>query len=50
MLIGRAVFPELLRRLLGVRAPIAERPEEATLADDVDLGALRGLVAVLLPA
>lgn len=48
-LVGRAIHPELMRCLLGVRAPIAQRPEEATLAEDVDLEPLRAIIPRLLP-
>ncbi|HTJ69542.1 MAG TPA: TetR/AcrR family transcriptional regulator [Actinospica sp.] len=48
-LIGRAVYPQLIRSLLGVDAPLAGRPDETTLADDVDLESLRAAVAALLP-
>jgi AcrR family transcriptional regulator len=49
LLIGQAVYPRLVSALLGVDAPLTERPAEATLADDVDLEALRAAVAALLP-
>ena len=49
VLVGRMIYPELMRCLLGVRAPIAERPEEATLADDIDLDPLRAIIRRLLP-
>ena len=48
-LIGRAIYPQLTRALLGVDPPLPERPEEDTLADDVDLAPLRTAVASLLP-
>lgn len=46
-LISRAVLPRLLRTLLNVEDPIKEDgpPTEATLADDVDLDAIRRLVS-----
>ncbi len=49
VLVGRTIYPELMRCLLGVRAPIAEHPETATLADDIDLRPLRATVRRLLP-
>jgi AcrR family transcriptional regulator len=49
MLVGRTIYPELMRGLLGVRAPIGEHPEAATLADDIDLEPLRATVRPLLP-
>jgi AcrR family transcriptional regulator len=49
VLVGRTVYPELIRGLLGVRAPLADPPDEAALATDVDLQALRRLVGTLLP-
>ncbi|MFE0465241.1 TetR/AcrR family transcriptional regulator [Kitasatospora sp. NPDC058965] len=49
VLVGRAVFPGLVQGLLGVREPIAERPEEATLAADVDLDRIAASVRRLVP-
>jgi AcrR family transcriptional regulator len=48
-LIGRVIYPQLTRALLGVDEPLPERPDEATLAADVDLGPLRAIVTALLP-
>jgi AcrR family transcriptional regulator len=44
-LLARTVLPRLLRTLLGVEDPIKDSPEEATLAQDVDLAAIRHLVS-----
>lgn len=49
LLFGRAVYPELVGALFGCRTPLAVRPEEETLAVDVDLEPLRVAVARLLP-
>lgn len=49
VLVGRAVYPELVRGLLGVRPTLRDRPEESALPVDVDLDALRRLVGRLLP-
>ncbi len=46
---GRVIYPRLIRALLGPADPLAERPDEAMLADDVDLAPLRAAVAALLP-
>lgn len=48
-LIGRAVYPQLIRALLGVDEPLPEHPDEAALAEDVDLEPLRAAVTALLP-
>jgi AcrR family transcriptional regulator len=48
-LLDRAVLPRLFRTLLGVEDVITRAPEEATLADDVDLDAVRRLVGAALP-
>lgn len=49
-LLGCTVLPRLFRTLLGVEDPIKDAPEEASLASDVDLAAIRRLVAAALPA
>lgn len=49
ILVGRTVYPDLLQGLLGVREPIAERPDEATLAADVDLDRIAASVRRILP-
>ena len=43
-LLARTVLPRLLRTLLGVEDPIKDSPDEAALAQDVDLAAIRQLV------
>ena len=43
-LLARSVLPRLLRTLLGVEDPIKDSPDEAALAQDVDLAAIRKLV------
>jgi AcrR family transcriptional regulator len=48
-LLGRAVLPRLFRLLLGVEEPAKARPDEASLAEDVDLPAIRGLVSSSVP-
>jgi AcrR family transcriptional regulator len=49
-LLARAVYPQLIRGLLGVDAPLPQRPEVDALATDVDLAPLRAAAAALLPA
>ncbi|WP_445525428.1 TetR/AcrR family transcriptional regulator [Streptomyces cyslabdanicus] len=49
ILIGRTVYPGLMQGLLGVRQPITERPDEATLAADVDLDRIAASVRQLVP-
>lgn len=49
-LIGSAVYPQLVGALLGAEPALAVQPKADTLADDVDLEALRSVAAVLLPA
>lgn len=44
-LLARTVLPRLLRTLLGVEDPIKDSPDEAALAQDVDLAAIRELVS-----
>jgi hypothetical protein len=50
-LLSRTVLPRLLRTLLSVDGAIAvkDAPDEACLAKDVDLNAIRRLVSVALP-
>ncbi len=43
-LLARTVLPRLLRTLLGVEDPIKDSPDEAALAQDVNLAAIRQLV------
>ncbi|WP_329059833.1 TetR/AcrR family transcriptional regulator [Amycolatopsis sp. NBC_01480] len=47
-LLGRTVYPRLFRALLGVEPPLDERPDEGSIAADVDLGAIRRALADLL--
>lgn len=49
ILVGRTVYPGLVQGLLGVREPIAERPDEAALATDVDLDRIAASVRRLVP-
>jgi AcrR family transcriptional regulator len=48
-LLDRAVLPRLLRTLLNVEDVIKDKPEDADLLEDVDLTAIRRLVAAALP-
>ncbi|MFJ9426460.1 TetR/AcrR family transcriptional regulator [Streptomyces sp. NPDC101249] len=48
-LVARAIHPELMQGLLGVREPITERPDEATLAADIDLDRIAVSVRQILP-
>lgn len=49
-LLGRTVLPRLFRVLLSVDPPIKGGPrEDTTLAEDVDLDAIRRVVAAALP-
>ncbi|MCP2170170.1 TetR/AcrR family transcriptional regulator [Goodfellowiella coeruleoviolacea] len=48
-LLGRAVLPRLFRTLLNVEDPVKDEPDEAVLAEHVDLDAIRRLVSVTLP-
>ncbi|GAA0364752.1 TetR/AcrR family transcriptional regulator [Microbispora corallina] len=48
-LLDRTVLPRLLRTLLNVEEAIKDTPEDATLAEDVDLAAIRRLVFAALP-
>jgi AcrR family transcriptional regulator len=52
VLLSRTVLPQLFRTLLGVGNVIerAESPNETALAEDVDLDAIRAMVAPVLPA
>lgn len=50
-LLGRTVLPRLFRTLLGVDAPLKDvPPEDTALAKDVDLDAIRRVVAAALPS
>ncbi|MGI5226371.1 TetR/AcrR family transcriptional regulator [Actinoallomurus sp. CA-142502] len=48
-LLARTVLPRLFRTLLNVEEVIKDMPEESALAEDVDLDAIRRLVAATLP-
>jgi len=48
-LLDRAVLPRLLRTLLNVEDVIKDKPEDADLAEDVDLTTIRQLVSAALP-
>lgn len=49
-LLGRTVYPRLFRALFGVEGLLNEWPEEASIADDLDLTPIREAVAALLPS
>ncbi|MBO8192847.1 TetR/AcrR family transcriptional regulator [Streptomyces oryzae] len=49
-LISRTVLPRLLRTLLNVERPITDDPDDAALAEQVDLDAMRRVVATALPS
>jgi AcrR family transcriptional regulator len=49
-LLGRTIYPRLLRALLGVEEPLKEQPDEAAIAADLDLAPIRRAVAALLPS
>jgi AcrR family transcriptional regulator len=49
-LLGRTVYPQLFRALLGVEEPLNELPDEASIAADLDLAPIRRAVAALLPS
>ena len=49
-LLGRTLYPRLFRTLLGVEEPLKERPEEASIAADIDLAPIRRAVAALVPS
>jgi AcrR family transcriptional regulator len=48
-LLGRAIYPRLVRALLGVEQSLEEQPDEASLASDIDLAPIRRAVAALVP-
>ncbi|KAA2266168.1 TetR/AcrR family transcriptional regulator [Solihabitans fulvus] len=48
-LLGRTVYPRLFRALTGVEALLPEKPEEATIAADIDLAPIRETAVALLP-
>jgi AcrR family transcriptional regulator len=47
-LLGRTIYPLLVRALLGLDALLTEPPDEAAIADDLDLAPIRRAVAALL--
>lgn len=49
-LLGRTVYPRFVGALFGVEPPLDQRPDEASIAADVDLAPIRDAVAALLPA
>lgn len=49
VLIGRTVYPGLVQSLLGVRKPIAERPDGVALAADVELDRIAASIRRLAP-
>jgi AcrR family transcriptional regulator len=48
-LLGRTVLPRLFRTLLNVENPIKDEPDDAALAEHVDLDAIRRVVSAALP-
>ncbi|GAA1786035.1 helix-turn-helix domain-containing protein [Streptomonospora arabica] len=48
-LLARTVLPRLMRTLLGAEEPNRRDPDEAALAEDVDLDAIRRVVSAALP-
>lgn len=49
-LLARTVYPRLVRALLGVDKPLKERPDETSIATDIDLEPIRKAVGALLPS
>jgi hypothetical protein len=49
-LLGRMVYPRLVRALLGVDEPLKEWPEETSIGSDIDLAPIRRAVAGLVPS
>jgi AcrR family transcriptional regulator len=47
-LLGRTIFPRLVRALLGVDEPFKDQPDEASIAADVNLTAIKKAVVALL--
>ena len=47
-LLGRTMYPRLVRALLGVEEPLKEQPDEAAIAADLDLEPIRRAVAARL--
>jgi len=48
-LLGRTVYPRLIRAFFGVEPLLPDHPESRTLETDVDLAPIRRAVAALLP-
>lgn len=48
-LLGRTAFPQFARALFGLEELLTELPEEASIAEDVDLAPIRRAVTALLP-
>jgi hypothetical protein len=44
------VYPRFVRALFGVEELLDERPDEASIAADLDLAPIRDAVAALLPS
>jgi AcrR family transcriptional regulator len=49
-LLGRTIYPRLVRALLGLDELLTESPDEASIAADLDLAPIRRAVAALLPS
>jgi AcrR family transcriptional regulator len=49
-LLGRTIYPRLVRALLGVDPLLKEQPDEAAIAADLDLAPIRRAVAALVPS
>lgn len=49
-LLGRAVYPRFARALFGAEEPVADLPDEGSLATDPDLAPIRRAVEALLPS
>jgi AcrR family transcriptional regulator len=49
-LLGRTIYPRLVRALLGLDELLTEPPDEASIAADLDLAPIRRAVAALLPS
>lgn len=48
-LLGRTIYPRLIRALLGLDELLSEPPDAASIATDIDLAPIRGAVAALVP-
>jgi hypothetical protein len=49
-LLGRTLYPRFVRAHFGVEELLNEWPDEASIADDLDLAPIREAVAALLPS